>query len=176
MRVVTENEGESALVTIALFDRAEAVDAVALLRPCCASRRWLSEVISGRPYESMRRLASASDDIVADLSWSDLAEALAAHARIGDRPTGRDRESTWSRQEQSGAAGDDLVAEQLMRGNLEYEARFGHVFLICASGRTAAQMCTALRQRLTNPTVIEREVVRDELRKIVRLRLIKTFR
>jgi 2-oxo-4-hydroxy-4-carboxy-5-ureidoimidazoline decarboxylase len=171
----TENEGESALVEIALFDRMEPFEAAELMRPCCASRRWISEVVMGRPYGSMRRLTSASADVVADLSWSDLAEALAAHPRIGDRAGGTERESAWSRQEQSGAA-DPSVASDLVEGNVAYEARFGHVFLICATGRSASDMLAALNQRLANPTDVEREVVREELREIVRLRLIKTFR
>src|SRR5664279_813400 len=137
-------------------------------------------MVSGRPYGSMRRLISASDDIIADLQWSDIAESLAAHPRIGDRVGGTTRESAWSRQEQSGAGdssvADSCVAAQLVEQNLAYEARFGHVFLICATGRSAEQMLAALRQRLANPTPDEREVVRAELRAIVRLRLIKTFR
>jgi 2-oxo-4-hydroxy-4-carboxy-5-ureidoimidazoline decarboxylase len=171
----TENEGESALVEIALFDRMEPYEAGELMRQCCASRRWISEVVSGRPYGSMRRLTSASADVIADLSWSDLAEALAAHPRIGDRAAGGDQESRWSRQEQAGAA-DSSVAEALYEGNVAYEKRFGHVFLICATGRSAPDMLAALHQRLGNPTEVEREVVREELREIVRLRLIKTFR
>jgi 2-oxo-4-hydroxy-4-carboxy-5-ureidoimidazoline decarboxylase len=171
----TENEGESALVQIAVFDRMDPFEAADLMRPCCASRRWISEVVSGRPYGSMRRLTSASADVLADLTWSDLAEALAAHPRIGDRVAGAQRESAWSRQEQSGAA-DPSLADELYQGNVAYEQRFGHVFLICATGRSAAQMLAALHQRIGNPTEVEREVVRSELTEIVRLRLIKTFR
>jgi 2-oxo-4-hydroxy-4-carboxy-5-ureidoimidazoline decarboxylase len=160
VRVFTENEGESALVEIALFDRMEPFDAAELMRPCCASHRWVSEVVMGRPYGSMRRLLAASADVLADLRWTDLAEALAAHPRIGDRAGGA----------------DPSVADALYEGNVAYETRFGHVFLICASGRTAPEMLAALEQRLDNPTGVEREVVRAELRDIVRLRLIKTFR
>lgn len=175
VRVVTENDGESALVQIARFDELPATRAADLLHPCCGSRRWVGEMVSGRPYGSMRRVIGASDDIVADLHWSDIAEALAGHPRIGARVGGADRGSAWSRQEQSGAA-DSSVRDELVRGNMAYETRFGHVFLICASGRSATEMLTALRERLANPTAVEREVVRDELRRIVRLRLIKTFR
>lgn len=159
VRVFTENEGESALLEIALFDGMEPFDAAELMRPCCASRRWISEVVMGRPYGSMRRLLAASADVMADLRWTDLAEALAAHPRIDDR-----------------AAADPAVADELYQGNVAYEARFGHVFVICARGRTAADMLAALTHRLENPTDVEREVVRAELRDIVRLGLIKTFR
>jgi 2-oxo-4-hydroxy-4-carboxy-5-ureidoimidazoline decarboxylase len=170
-----ENEGESALVEIARFDALARAEAAELLGPCCASARWVREVVSGRPYGSLRRVIAASDDVLADLSWADIAEALAAHPRIGDRVTGTDRESAWSRQEQSGAA-DSTVAEQLLAGNIAYESRFGHVFLICATGRSPQVMLAELRRRLDNTTEAERAVVRAELREIVRLRLIKTFR
>lgn len=175
-RVFAEDEGASALVEIAVFDRLQPADAAGLLRPCCASRRWTGEMVLGRPYgPSMRRVLSASDDIIADLSWADLAEALAAHPRITDAVSGADRKSAWSRQEQYAAAPAATVAERMVHGKLAYEARFGHAFLTCATGRSAAELLSRLQQRLTNPTLAERAVVRDELRAVVRLRLIKTL-
>ena len=173
--VVVENEGESALVQIAQFDAMPRVEATALIAPCCASRRWAAEVVSGRPYGSVRRLITASYDVLADLRWDDVAEALAGHPRIGERRAGGDREATWSRAEQRDAAGSS-VADALLLGNQAYEQRFGHVFLICATGRSPEQMLVALQQRLHNSTGTERDFVRVELREIVRLRLIKTFR
>jgi 2-oxo-4-hydroxy-4-carboxy-5-ureidoimidazoline decarboxylase len=148
-RVFTENDGESALVEIALFDRMERADAIELMRRCCASRRWIGEVVSGRPYWSMRRLIAASDDVLDDLNWPDLAEALAAQPRVG---------------------------EEVIAGAGAYEQRFGHVFVACPTGRTMTDLRAALQQRLGNPTDVERQVVRAELRAIVRLRLITTFR
>ena len=157
------------------FDAMAADDAAELIRPCCASRRWIEIVVVGRPHRTLEALIEASDAGLAELSWADVGEALAAHPRIGERAGGADRESGWSRQEQSGASApgqaDDLVA-----GNLAYEQRFGQVFLICATGRSAEDILAALRQRLDNPPEVERIVVRRELREIVRLRLIKTFR
>ena len=85
-------------------------------------------------------------------------------------------EAAWSRQEQSGArdAPADVLAG-LRAGNAAYEERFGHVFLICATGMSAASMLGALQTRLGHDPAAEREVVRDELMKIVRLRLAKAF-
>jgi 2-oxo-4-hydroxy-4-carboxy-5-ureidoimidazoline decarboxylase len=172
-----ESDEVSALVPVATFNDLPTSSAMALLEPCCASSRWVHEVVLGRAYSSLRRLVSASDDILVDLAWSDVAEALSAHPRIGQRVAGADRESGFARGEQSSvavAAGD--VAAALLAGNVAYERRFGHVFLICATGRSAEQMLAALEQRLQNPTALERDVVRGELQAIVRLRLIKTFR
>jgi 2-oxo-4-hydroxy-4-carboxy-5-ureidoimidazoline decarboxylase len=90
---------------------------------------------------------------------------------------GEDREAAWSQQEQAGAAAATPDVQAALRaGNLAYETRFGHIFLICATGQSATDMLAALRQRLSNEPGAEREIVRDELRRIVRLRLAKAFR
>jgi 2-oxo-4-hydroxy-4-carboxy-5-ureidoimidazoline decarboxylase len=99
---------------------------------------------------------------------------MSAHPRIGERAAGSGTEAGWSRQEQSAAAtGDDALRERLRAGNAEYERRFGHVFLICATGLSAEQVVGALRERMGNDIDDEREVVRGELRKIADLRLAK---
>ncbi|MCW2909906.1 MAG: putative bifunctional allantoicase/OHCU decarboxylase [Actinomycetia bacterium] len=213
---------ESPRVPVADLDRATAATAATLLRPSCASARWIERLVSGRPYGTRPALEAASDAAISTLGWPDIEQALAAHPRIGDRPpsggpaggnpqpgnpgshplpagnagshpppagnagshpppTGdragdRDREAAWSRQEQSGArdAPADVQAG-LEAGNAAYEKRFGHVFLICATGMSAASMLAALQARLGHDPAAEREVVRDELMKIVRLRLAKTF-
>jgi 2-oxo-4-hydroxy-4-carboxy-5-ureidoimidazoline decarboxylase len=156
------------------FDTMGHGEAAELLRACCASGRWVQSVLAGRPYRSFDAIAAACDAALAELAWPDILEALAAHPRIGERMPGAGRESAWSRAEQSGAA-DPSLEDELVAGNLAYEQRFGHVFLICATGRSAGEILSALRQRLGNPAEAEELVVRHELREIVRLRLIKTF-
>ncbi len=209
-------------VPVADLDRATAATAAGLLRPSCASARWIERLVSGRPHETLPALVAASDATIGALGWPDIEQALAAHPRIGDRtpsgapggrgprpgdaaggrpapeaaaggrpgpeadrpggrpgpgPAGGDREAAWSRQEQSGTrdAPADVQAG-LRAGNAAYEERFGHVFLICATGMSAASMLAALQVRLGHDPAREREVVRDELMKIVRLRLGKAFR
>ncbi|TDD37683.1 2-oxo-4-hydroxy-4-carboxy-5-ureidoimidazoline decarboxylase [Actinomadura sp. KC06] len=132
---------------------------------CCASRRWV-KAVAGRRYRDLTELREAGAAALDDLDWPDVEEALAAHPRIGDRVGG------WSRAEQSGmdGAAPDVRAA-LIEGNRAYEDRFGHVFLICATGRTAAEMLGDLRDRLGNDAEAERAVVRRELAKIVDLRL-----
>jgi 2-oxo-4-hydroxy-4-carboxy-5-ureidoimidazoline decarboxylase len=184
-RVVAMKHAE--LVDVAELDRGTAEDAAGLLRPSCASTRWIERLVGSRPHGSLGRLAAASDAAIAALGWPDIEQALAAHPRIGDRALrqetpgqetpGQDRESSWSRQEQGATAnaGPDVQAG-LRAGNAEYEQRFGHVFLICATGRSATEMLSALHGRLGNDAAAEREIVRSELVQIVRLRLAKTFR
>jgi 2-oxo-4-hydroxy-4-carboxy-5-ureidoimidazoline decarboxylase len=171
------NPSEIGPIAVAEFDAAPAADAAAELMPCCASRRWVSSLVSGRPYARLDRLTAASDALLAGLEWPELESALAGHPRIGERAASDGRSDGWSRQEQAGTAtAPDPVRRELAEGNVAYEQRFGHVFLICATGLSAETMLAALRSRLRNDPVAEREVVRSELTKIVRLRLAKAFR
>lgn len=141
------------------------------LLACCASRRWADEILARRPYRDLTQLRSVSEQVLRALAWTDVEQALAAHPRIGERARGATTEAGWSREEQAGAApSDDLV-----KGNQDYEERFGDVFLICATGLSGADMLAALRERLGNDPEAERDVVREELRKIVELRLGKAF-
>jgi len=160
-------------LSLAGFNLAEPAVAQQRLLECCASTRWAGEVLARRPYPDLAALRSVAAEVLARLSWADLTEALEAHPRIGERVAGDGQEAAWSRQEQAGAEAE--LAEDLRVGNLTYEERFGHVFLICATGLSGEAMLTALRERLGNDPDVEREVVRVELGKIVDLRLGKAF-
>ena len=165
------------VLDVAAFDAMPATAAVDLLRPVCASGRWRDAVVAARPYSTLDALDKASDDLVEHLGWTDVLEAMAAHPRIGERAAGQNRESQWSRQEQSTASGaSDDITTALHDGNLDYEERFGHVFLVCATGRTPLQILEALTERLDNDERTEQDVVRRELAAIVRLRLAKVLR
>ncbi len=158
------------------LDRATVADATAQLRPCCASTRWVSQLVAGRPYRTLDALVAASDAAITALGWPDIEEALAAHPRIGDRPAGADREAAWSRQEQAGTSAAGPGAQAALRSaNAGYQDRFGHVFLICATGLRTSDMLIALHERMGNDPATEREAVRAELGKIAALRLAKAF-
>jgi 2-oxo-4-hydroxy-4-carboxy-5-ureidoimidazoline decarboxylase len=137
------------------------------LLACCNAAAWADAVASGRPYASAEDLLAASDRAVAALSRADLAEALAGHPRLGDRSlTGP------SAGEQAGVtAADADLRNQLAAGNAEYERRFGHIYLACATGRDAASLLAFLRQRLANDPDTEWRVVAGELAKINQIRL-----
>jgi 2-oxo-4-hydroxy-4-carboxy-5-ureidoimidazoline decarboxylase len=127
-----------------------------------------------RPFPSAKAALDLSDEIVLGLDDAALDQALAAHARIGERRLGSTTEDRWSRSEQAGAlAVATDVQERLAEGNRRYEERFGHVFLIRAAGRSAEERLAALEQRLGHDDDTERDVVRRELAEIVRLRLLK---
>lgn len=157
------------LVLLAALDPERAA---AEFSACCASTRWVAALTAQRPFATVSGLYTAAAAELDRLEWSDVLEALAAHPRIGSLAAGPDAESAWSRAEQSGAALADLpTAEALAAANAAYEARFGFVFLIRASGRTAEQMLAAALDRLGHDEPTERPVVRGELAQIVRLRL-----
>ena len=138
--------------SVAVLDGAAADEAAGLLRPSCASGRWVAELVAGRPYRSLDRLLAASDAAAAALGWPDIEQALAAHPRIGAPRIGRQAgRRPGPAAEQAGAAGAAAdVQAGLAAGNAAYEARFGHVFLICAAGCSGAEMLAALRARLGN--------------------------
>ncbi|MFI6477934.1 2-oxo-4-hydroxy-4-carboxy-5-ureidoimidazoline decarboxylase [Nonomuraea sp. NPDC050663] len=141
------------------------------LLTCCASRAFARHVAALRPYRDLAQLTTVADAAVRGLEWPDVLEALAAHPRIGQRAAGADREAAWSRQEQSGVT--DGTRAELAEGNKAYEERFGHVYLICATGLSGEEMLARLRERLLNDAEAEQAVVREELAKITRLRLAK---
>ena len=149
-------------------------DASDQLLACCASVPWATRVADGRPYPSRAELKATSAAALAVLDWTGLRVAVDVHPRIGARLQAEGREAGWSAGEQSGvntATADTRAA--LVEANEAYEDRFGHVFLICATGRTDVEMLAAARTRLANDDQTEQAVVRAELAKIVSLRLVK---
>jgi OHCU decarboxylase len=111
----------------------------------------------------------AADEVWRQLAPSDWMEAFAAHPRIGESG-GHSPDSSLKEQSRIMGGGDETLAV-LADENRRYEARFGHVFLILASGRTAADVLASLRQRMINDPVTEVKVAAEEQLKITRLRL-----
>jgi 2-oxo-4-hydroxy-4-carboxy-5-ureidoimidazoline decarboxylase len=154
-------------VTLASFNVSSPDDAESVMLSCCASRRFARAMAGGRPYSSADAVRAAISAVFESLTWDDVLEAMSAHPRIGARVSGQ------SAVEQSGV-GDDARAA-LAVANVEYEARFGHVFLIRATGLSGEQMLTALRGRLKNDLLTERTVATAELEKITVLRAAKAL-
>ncbi|MGH8960138.1 MAG: 2-oxo-4-hydroxy-4-carboxy-5-ureidoimidazoline decarboxylase [Jatrophihabitantaceae bacterium] len=140
------------------------------LGACCAAAAWIESVLAGRPYPDEQSLLAASEAATAALDDAGLAQAIAAHPRIGERPSGPNGQ--WSRQEQSGVSGDDIRA-RLAAANAEYEQRFDQVYLVCATGRSGDELLAICRARLGNDAATERSVVLGELARINRIRLAK---
>jgi 2-oxo-4-hydroxy-4-carboxy-5-ureidoimidazoline decarboxylase len=152
---------------MARFDALPAADARAALLECCAAPEWAGRLVAERPHGTLPALLDRADAVLAGLPEDQVDLALAGHPRIGERPA-----HASSAREQSGVTGapDDVLAA-LAAGNRAYEQRFGHVYLVCADGRPAAELLAVLRARLDNDPTTERAVLRRELGRINRIRL-----
>jgi 2-oxo-4-hydroxy-4-carboxy-5-ureidoimidazoline decarboxylase len=155
-------------VTLDEWNALPTADAERELLAVCRAPRWAREVAAARPHGSVAALQAAAGAALAD---TDLDEAMAGHPRIGDRTA-----TGASRREQSGVAGADAgVLAALADGNRAYQQRFGHVYLVCATGRSAEELLAVLRARLGNDPATERAVALGELAAINRLRIARLF-
>jgi len=153
---------------LAGFNEIAEVEARRVLTGCCSAPGWVEVVLAGRPYSSVEALLAGSDLAVAALGESGLRAALDGHPRIGERAAA----GSWSGREQAGVAGaGDEARRALAEGNAAYEERFGHIYLVCATGRSGEELLGLLRERLGNDPETEWRVVASELAKINQIRL-----
>lgn len=153
-------------LALAEFNSAEAADVRPVLAACLAAPRWVEAVLDGRPYADLAALHAAAD---MPLRRDEVRAAMATHPRIGEPPGGRRAEDDWSRTEQSEVDN----ADEFATANVEYEARFGHVFLVRAQGSSGAELLANLRKRLGNDPESEVDIAGAELTEIAHLRLAK---
>ncbi|MDX3457611.1 2-oxo-4-hydroxy-4-carboxy-5-ureidoimidazoline decarboxylase [Streptomyces sp. ME02-8801-2C] len=153
---------------LARFNALEESAARVALHEACASTAWGRHLLAKRPYATAEDLYAASDTATAELTADDLAEAMAGHPPIG-RP--RPGDPTSAREQRGMAGASEELKAEMLELNLAYQERFGHVFLICATGLTGEQMRDSVRERIGNTPEREREIVRTELGKINRIRL-----
>jgi 2-oxo-4-hydroxy-4-carboxy-5-ureidoimidazoline decarboxylase len=153
-----------------LDDMNSAPDAKAreALLACCGARTWVDQMLASRPFRDAAALHASAEAIWASLSSADWLEAYSQHPTIGSNADG------WSRQEQSGmfVASRD-TAETMRRANEEYQRKFGWIFIVCASGKSAEDMLHLLQQRLENDPAEELRIAASEQSKIMHLRLDK---
>lgn len=154
------------------FNASPPDEAAEALRACNASPRFVAELLARRPFPDAGALVAVAEEVVRSLPWDEVALALAAHPRIGDRVAGASAEAEASRREQSSMrdAGAEVQAA-LVEGNRAYEARFDSVFLIRAAGRSPEEMLAELRRRLGNDVEDERAEVTEQLAQITALRV-----
>jgi OHCU decarboxylase len=162
------------LADLNALDEGAAADA--FLR-CCGSSRWAHRMAAARPFASAGAMDTTADTIWRSLERTDWLEAFAAHPRIGAGGAGRaGREDTkvWSQQEQASVAGAEArTKRRLADANRDYEARFGYIFIVCATGKSADEMLALLAVRLRHDADDELRIAAEEQRKITRLRLRK---
>jgi|SRR5579864_504323 len=154
-----------------------AQEAIQEILACCGSNAWAQQLVARRPIPDESSLIAASDEIWGRLNPEDWLEAFSKHPRIGERKAPAEAPSTsalWSAQEQqSVATAGESIQAALARGNLEYEQRFGRVFIVCATGKSAAEMLEILSLRLRNDDATELHESAEEQRKIMNIRLKK---
>jgi 2-oxo-4-hydroxy-4-carboxy-5-ureidoimidazoline decarboxylase len=154
------------------FNSAPAAELRPLLSECLAVPRWVDALLAGRPYADVDALLAASDRH-ADLSDQEVHGAIAGHPRIGESAPGGGVSAKWSADEQSGVTAP--LADRLLAANAAYEDRFGHIYLVCATGLSGERMLEDLVARMANPPDVELRVVNRELAKIAALRLRKVL-
>ncbi len=151
------------------------------LLACCGCAAWARAMMERRPYAAEAEFFTVAEERWWRLAPGDWLEAFHRHPKIGERRAAADKAGTrsasekgWSAQEQS-AMGDAAQAtrDALAAGNAEYQRRFGYIFIVCASGKSADQMLALLRQRLQNDAATELRIAAGEQAKITRLRLEK---
>lgn len=156
-------------VSIAELDTMPADRAAELLTTCCGSKRWVTRMLSRRPFGSRDALTSSGETIWQELTPADWIEAFGQHPRIGARDA-----PGLSREEQSGMeAASPATRAGLAELNREYEQRFGYIYIVCATGRSAEQLFAIAQSRLLNPPGVELATAALEQQKITRLRLEK---
>ncbi len=146
-------------------------------KKCCGSSAWVERMVNSRPFYDVESLHEVSDKIWKGLSSKDYLEAFTHHPQIGDVDSLKKRFSNtanWAEKEQQGAsqATDDVLLA-LKTGNDKYLKRFGFIFIVCATGKTAGEMLDLLTNRLPNDKAIELHVAAAEQNKITHLRLDK---
>jgi OHCU decarboxylase len=161
--------------TLARWNRLGAEEAEGEILPCCGSRAWARAMAARRPFANQASLLAFSDETWRNLGEADWMEAFRSHPRIGESQTerlGEARSAAWSAREQSDArAAGDEVKQALAEANREYERRFDRIFIVCASGKGAAEILQILRKRLHNDPQAELQESAEQQRRITQIRL-----
>jgi 2-oxo-4-hydroxy-4-carboxy-5-ureidoimidazoline decarboxylase len=162
---------------LALWNMLDATAAAREVLPCCGSRAWAKAVAALRPISDPEQIFAASDRVWAELAEKDWQEAFGSHPRLGQQHARRATKESlmWSAQEQraaiAGGAEEDATRLALAKGNRQYEERFGRIFIVCASGRTATEILSILNARMQNTAALEWFEAGEQQRQITQLRL-----
>ena len=155
-------------ISLADLNAMPPAEAAKVLAECCGSSRWVEAISAQRPFVSREAVLVAGNEVCASLDASDWLEAFEHHPRIGERG------SALSAREQSGMdEAHDTTREELAAVNRDYERRFGFIYIVFATGKTADEMLARARERMKNDPQIEISIAAEEQRKITQVRLIK---
>ncbi len=161
--------------TLAAFNLMDPSTAAQTILPCNGSLAWAEGVVAARPFPGTEALYEASDRVWAALSRKAWQHAFDSHPRIGEHhaKAATERSLAWSEGEQAEARLTEDTQTQLAAANLEYEQRFGRIFIVCATGKSAEEILGILRSRLSNDPEKELRIAAEQQRQITELRLRK---
>jgi 2-oxo-4-hydroxy-4-carboxy-5-ureidoimidazoline decarboxylase len=150
------------------------------LLKCCGSSEWASRLAARRPFENEDELMDAASQIWWSLKSKDWLEAFSSHPKIGEKraaKVGPPESQSWSEEEQAGTrdASREMMSE-LTEANRAYEAKFGYIFIVCATGKSTEEMLALLKERLPNEPDTELRIAAGEQSKITQLRLGKLLK
>ncbi len=162
-------------MTLAEWNAMSTEDAARAVLPCCGSEAWAEKLAGMRPFASVEALAAASDKVWRALPERDWVQAFASHPRIGQAhaKAATAKSLKWSEGEQAAANPDEAARVALELGNAAYEAKFGRIFIVCATGKSAAEMLGILKKRLENDAATELREAAGQQRLITQIRLKK---
>lgn len=169
-------ETQSPTAVLDRWNTLTAEEAAREVLPCCGSRAWANWLAARRPIASPAKLFQTSDAVWSSLSEDDWREAFDSHPRIGQSHarSATAQSLSWSSAEQrTAASSDDVVRLALTQGNRDYEEKFGRIFIICATGKTAAEILENLQRRMSNSPATEILEAAEQQRQITQLRLRK---
>jgi 2-oxo-4-hydroxy-4-carboxy-5-ureidoimidazoline decarboxylase len=164
-------------MTFADLNALPAAARAAALATCCGSAAWVAALNQQFPFATADALLAAADQVWQNLAETDWSEAFTHHPKIGDVHALREKfasTATWAAGEQGAVrqASPDTL-EALAAGNDAYEQKFGYIFIVCATGKSADEMLALLQARLPNEPQHEIKIAMGEQAKITRLRLQK---
>jgi len=166
--------------TLAAWNLASESAALEPMLACCGSKRWAEAMVERRYIASVAELSEAADHVWSTMQEPDWLEAFACHPRIGERKPAlvaahaSEQSVAWSREEQLSASdANERVLAELAEENRHYEQRFGFTYIVCASGKSAAEMLTILKRRLAADRDAELREAAEQQRQIMQIRLRK---
>lgn len=162
---------------IAWLNELDPEEARTELLKCCGATRWAETIERHRPYASLEQLLAKANDVWWSLNETDWLEAFRSHPKIGERKAANAvsaQSQQWSAQEQQGVQNAaQETTDKLAQLNLDYEKKFGFIFIVCATGKSSDEILALLEQRLPNDASTELPIAAGEQAKIAELRLRK---
>jgi len=147
------------------------------LLTCCGSQKWARQMVERRPFENLDEVVTSAHSIWWSLDAADWLEAFSHHPKIGEKKAAGPQPTSaqaWSAQEQSRASGAaPQLRQELDEANRDYERQFGYIFIVCATGKSSAEILSLLHERISNSAETELRVAAGEQAKITELRLRK---